>query len=290
MADIAKHALIGVSVPGTAQANVLPDSVKLSPGLRKIVESAGAISPTAAMTLGAEPVIEFSTNKINLCNTIAALSGTGLILYFKAYDAATGLGTGNVSVTIGAGLIEPVKLSGKAGEKADLAVRVHAVSSDGTTVPVAVGTTAATLTANSDFWMLGAVTLGSALSGVRSFDLNFGYSVAKNTGEDGYVFPTQAYSEKQAATMAIRCRQLAAATQALINTGGAETTISAVFDQLDEGGVPDGTYTVTGQKGLVSIDEVAGGAPGEVGITVDLLASAWAGTSYLQYATVAPGA
>jgi hypothetical protein len=288
MADIAKHTLIGVGYSGTALANVLPDSVKMSSGLRKIVESAGAIHPSAAFTLGAEPVIEFSTNKVNLVSAPAAVSGTGIILHFQAYDAATGLGTGTVSVTLAAGLIEPVKLSGKAGEKADLAVRVHGISSDGDAVPVTIGTTSGTMAVITESWMLGAVTVGSALSGVRSFDLNWGYSVQKNTGEGGYPFPTQAYIEKQASTLAIRCRQLSAATQALINTGGAETTVSAVFRQLTQGGIPDGTYTVTATKGFISIDEVAGGAPAEVGINVDLLSTAWAGTNYLQFATVDP--
>jgi len=289
MADIAKHTLVGIAVVGSDLANVIPDSVKLSPGLQKLVESGGAITPTVIMTMLAEPVLEFKTNKIDLLSAPALVGANDIVLYFRAYDASAGLGAAYISMTIGTGLVVPVSLSCQAGQKAELTVQVHATSSDGDAVPVAVGTTAAgTLAVLSDFWTLGTVTLGTAVTGVSSFTLNFGYNVTKNAGEGGFPYPTQAYIDAQKATLAITCRQLAAATSARLNTGAAETTITAAFRQLAEGGIPNGSYTVTAIEGMVSIDDVSGGAPSETSIMVDLACDVWAGTNYLAFATVEP--
>ena len=289
MSDIAKHTLVGIQIAGSEIANIVQDSAKLSPGLQKLVEDAGAIHPSAVMTLSAEPVLEFKTNKIDLLDAPASIADNDVVLWFRAYDAASGLGTGYVSLTIGDGLLEPMSLSGAPGQKAELTIRVHAISSDGDTVPVAVGTAnPSSLSVLSVFYTLGTVTVGSGLSGVTSFEMQFGYNVTKNTGEGGYPYPTQAYIDGQRAQFSIGLRQIAAATSARLNTGNAETTLTAQFRRLAEGGVPNGTYTVTAVEGLASIDDVSGGRPAELTMTVDLAGNDWAGTNYLQFATVAP--
>lgn len=258
MADIAKHAPVGISVGGSAISAIEPGSVNVSPAVMALLERGGELKPQVGMTLASEPTITFQTSKINLLAAAAAISASPVILYFRAFADDGGMGAGYITLTIAKGLIVPETLAAKAKEKALLSCKIFPVSSDGDAAAIAVGSTGATLTATADIWTVGGATVGTALSGVQDVEVQWGYNVVTNAGENGKVFPTEAYVDAEEARIMVTTAQLSAAVQNSLAFGLSSATVSAVFRKLASGAVPSGTYTATLAKALATLESVAG--------------------------------
>lgn len=291
MADLAKHLLIALKGAGGFVAEVDPTSVKLSPGLKQEIEAAGSLYPQIAINLTAEPVVEFTTYDIKFVSTLTALSiGSPLSLHFRALSDTFGYGTAYVSLTMSYGMIEPVSISARRGQRSGLRVRVHLSSSDGDTSPVIVGTTTSgTVDAPADFFCPGVLTLGTAIAGLTDATFNFGFSLKKNTGENGLPYPTLIYGDAQAASLSATSEAIAYATQARLMQGANETTVTLTFRKLNTAGVPanSGGYLITASKANVTIGGVNAARPATIEIAAACVAVDVAGTNYLQFGNVA---
>lgn len=284
MTDIARHTTWGISLNGTANSNIIDGSLQISPALQKaLLYAAGDLLPTLGATLTNTPVISFRTHDLDLLDAPELIS-TNVVIAARAYDDAAGLGTGYVSFAITKGLIVPVSISGSAGQAAELAVNIYPISSDGDTFPIAVGTSSVTLGVHGDAYTVGDLSLGgSAVSGVQSLNLNLGYNIMSNAGENGKPFPTIVYYDKQESSLSATVTQLSAANADRINTGKTGAVIAS-FRKLVEGGIPSGTYSLTMAKAFIEANSLQGGRP----FTTQISAAAiydGSGSDFLTFAS-----
>lgn len=292
MPDIPRHLLVGIDYGGGETpfiAEVDPTSVRVSPAIAAEIQKAGALHPQIKLMLTAEPVIEFATWNIKLLTGPALLSEAApLKLYFRALSDTIGYGTGWISLAAINGMVVPTTMAGSKGKAATLGVTAHLTSSDGDTAPIQVGTASPTAVAPANFYCLGTVTITSALTGVTEASLAFGYKVAKNTGENGHAYPTLCYVTDQDGKLTAGLEGLAAASQARTMIGTAETTVTVSWRKLSQAAIPvdAGGYMVTAQKAAVHIEQISGNRPAALQLVGDLLATAFDGTDYLQFADV----
>lgn len=290
MSDIAKHLMVGIDYGGGFIAEVDPSSAKVTPAIAEAMQKCGALHPQIKLGLTAEPTVEFSLFDIKALSTPALLSvGSPLKLYFRALSDTLGFGAGYISVACTSGLAVPTNLSGGKGKLATLGVTVHLTSSDGDAAPFTVGTASPTLSAPADFYCLGVVTLTTALVGVTEAALDFGLKVAKDTGENGFPYPRKCWIIDQDAKITTTVEGIAEATQARAAVGTAETTVTITYRKVTAALMPanSGGYLITGQKAGVHVGTLAGGRPATVQLVADLIATAFDGTNYLQFASVA---
>lgn len=285
MADIGRYTGYGVNFEGSMVPSIVDGSPKLNPNVEKLIERYdGDIEPTLIALLTNEPLGEFQTRDVSFLSAAAAFSTSPVIFYFKAYDEVAGMGASGISFSAAKGIIVPTRLQGQSGKDATLTCEVHAVSSDGDTNPITTGTSVASSTAHGDAYTIGDVSLGSDISGVQEIDFNFGYTVKKNTGENGKPFPTLAYIEKREATLKIKAAALGEASSLRINTTQSVTSsLSFIFRKLSEAGVPSGTLTGTIAKAIIEVEAVNAGRPA----TVDLMATlAKSSSNYLSWSAI----
>jgi len=257
MADIDKHALVGISINGSTISAIEPDSIQVSPNMQAALERGGEIHPQIGLTLTNEPMISFDTTKLDLVSAATPIGVNTVQLFFRAFSDGDGYGSGYISMSVSNGLLVPSQISGQSGQKATLSMEIHPTSSDGDSEPITTGTITGTFTAVSEVYTVGDATVGSALTGVQNVTLDWGYQIEKNTGENGKVFPTQAYVDNQQASLQVTTAQLSAASQNMINFGTAETTVSQTFRMLAEGGAPTVTYTATLAKAFATIEQIS---------------------------------
>lgn len=289
MAAIQKYVPVAVGIKGGLISSMLPESVRLSPGLQSELHRCGAAVPQQAVVLSAEPVTEFITHDIALVSGLSALSAENpLTLYFAKLDDGGGQATTYLSIACTAGMVEPVQLSAQIKSRATLSVRIHHMSSDGDAVPFTVGTTAPTGPVKAPGYILGPVTFGSALGGGQSFSLDWGYQILKNTGESGKPYPTVCYCAQQEAMLTASIHDLAYATANRIHLGSIETTVTAQFRLLSAAAAlpaNSGGYLVTAAKAQVTIDSIAGAdGPSSLELRAAVIEDS---AAYLTFAPVA---
>jgi hypothetical protein len=267
MSDIARHTTWAASINGSVLSSIIDNSLSINPALQKAMLAAGgSILPTLAATLTNTPKISFKTHDLNLVSAPTKI--TSVVLVFRAYDEATGIGTGYISFTASKGLVVPMTMQGAQGQAAELSVDIHPVSSDGVTDPITIGTTSSLMGVHGDAYVLGDLTIGSAIAGIQDINLNFGYNIATNAGENGKTYPTLAYIDKQEAGLTVKTTAMSAATQARLNTGVNTADVSFSFKKLVEGGVPSGSLTGTIKKALVQAEGITGGRPATCSLLV----------------------
>ncbi len=284
MADIAKHAGSGVSINGVVESGIVTGSVAVNPKKQSLILNAsGALLPTFGAVVTSAPMFTFRTRNINLITAPTVLSSTGVILSARAYTDGGALGTGYVSLAAAKGLICPVSLSAQKGAAAELELAVYGVSKDGDTDPLAVSTTSNTLGVNGDTHTLGTLFIVAEITGVQNLNLNFGYNILTNEGENGKTYPTLAWSQGQQAVISAVTQALSAATQARLNYG---QSVAAYinFRKLVEGGVvtDTGKVTATLTKALVTAESVNAGPPFATNIQITPIYDG-AGDDYLVF-------
>lgn len=287
---MSKHLLVGIDYGGGFIAELDPNSVKLSPAIAEAVQKCGAIHPQIKLSLTAEPTIEVSFFDIKAISAPTLLSvGSPVKLYFRALSTTLGFDSGYISITCNSGMAIPTTMAGAKGKLATLGCTIHLTSSDGDTAPFTVGTSSATLAAPTDFYVLGDLTLGSAVTGLTEASLDFGLKVTKNTGQNGRPYPTECWIADQDAKLTATTESIAEATQARAAVGTSETTCTLTFRKATAAAMPvaSGGYLITAQKAGITIGSIAGGRPATTQLAVDLIATAFDGTNYLQFANVA---
>lgn len=284
-----KHIMVGLDYGAGFIAEIDPGSVKLTPALAEMVQKCGAIHPQIKLALTAEPTIEFSLFDIKAISVPALVtSGAPLKLYFRLLSTTLGFGATYISVAVTNGLAVPTTLGGGKGKLATLGITVHLLSADGDAAPFQIGTSAATLAAPTDFYCLGVVTLTTALAGVTEAALDFGHKVVKDTGESGHPYPVAAWITDQDAKLTVTTESIAEATQARAAVGTSETTVSVTYRKVTAALMPANTggYLITAQKAGVHVGTLSGGRPATNQLVADLIATAFDGTNYLQFANV----
>jgi hypothetical protein len=285
MADIARHVGYGVSVNGSMVPGIVEGSVSIDPQIAKaILYNDAEFTPSFGGLITNAPVIRFRTRKVTQMSAPAKITAN-VILYLRACGDDGALGSGYISVTIANGLVVPMSIKGQAGQAGELEIAVYAVSSDGDTSPIALGTSSPTLPVHGDAWTIGAVTISSAVAGVQQLNMNFGYDVKTNAGDNGKPFPTLAWIDKQETTVEVITAAIAEATAARINTTQSLSagTITFIWRKLQEGAVPteSGARTMTITKCVVEVQSLSSGRPAQLRLLVTVILPS-AGGTYMQ--------
>lgn len=283
MSSLPRFASWGISIDGSVAAG-LTEAPSLSTSLAKaLLSSSGDLTPSVGATLSNSPKLSFKTRDLSLLEAPVKIA-SGVVLCGRAYDDASGLATAHLSYTIAKGLLVPVSISAQANQPAELSVELYPVSSDGDSLPIAVGNSSIALVAHGDVYVLGDFSIASSkFDGVQSLNLDFGFSVKTNAGENGAPFPTLAYYDAQQAALSATVAGLSGVKASHLNVGEV-AAVSATFRKLAEGGVPSGGVRVSFAKALIECGAIQGGRP----MTAQLLASAVkSGTSaYLAFSSI----
>jgi hypothetical protein len=170
----------------------------VSPQIDHIFEGAsGAVDADFAAIMTETPLISFTTTGIGTALGLVGWDGlaisTATDLYFQRI-AQGGIrdNTNAIKVTLTKGMIVPRRLRAGHKQTAKLTYDLFAISTDGTTAPlaVAVGQTLPTIPQVSELYVSGTVGLNLlSLNAVTDLDIDFGINV-QTLGADGYAFPT----------------------------------------------------------------------------------------------------
>jgi hypothetical protein len=174
---------------------------------------------------------------------ISALSAPALMqasLIYRGMVEGAVPGSTYISIASGSDLcfVVPQGISWSAGGTASLSLLLHFLSSNGSTAPITVGSTAGVQTAVSKVF---AGNMGC----VESINIGFGFDV--RFCNDGFLYPRKVYIASQRPTLSITTNDESSLTTANLNPG-AIGELSAVFAEVAEGGVrgTTRTYALTG--------------------------------------------
>lgn len=242
--------LCSASLAGTA-VSTLSESTFNAGMERALIGAAGNYQAEFAALMRQMARGTVGTRKLDALAT-PTLGASNLI--FRQVDQG---GTGNTTYISLAGgsttLVVPRRVSWSAGGPAVLSVEILFLSSNGTSAPVTVGSTAGSLTAEADVWV------GSG-TGIYSIDVDFGYDIA--VPQDGHLYPINAFVRSQRPMIRIGAYADSNITQTNAMPGSI-STLTAAFAKMADGGVRGASrsYAVTGHY---HIGTVAGQAPGTV--------------------------
>lgn len=191
------------------------------------------------------------TRKIDALATVT--EGAHAIIFRQVTQGGTG-NTTYKSITGGAtALAIPRRVTWSPGQPATLDIELMFLSTNGTTAPVTVGSTAGSLTAEADVWV-------GAGQGVTQITVDFGFQI--NVPPDGLLYPVNAFIARQLPEISITYLDETYLATAAANPGSI-STLTAQFSKIASGGVRGATrsYALTGQ---VYVDSATGSVPGTV--------------------------
>lgn len=258
----------------------------------QVIREANSGEPYArnAYIAGQAPSGEFTTPAI-----AAALDAIGplgsaltaaapLVLYAQKRTAGGTRATGGVhqSYTVAPGIVVPNRLSCDHGGNAQLSYSFAAVSSDGTTEPVAISATATLpdMPALDDHFTIGAVQIGgTTLASKTNVAIDFGVQLSVE-GADGDLYPTIVTIEVVEAVVTITTVDITLASIALGGKQGTHANTSIVFRKRDPGGTlaEDDEVTLTA-AGLAVVNDRLRGAMGSPASGVIALHCTFDGTN-----------
>ena len=275
-----------IKLNATKVSNIVDDSFELAPEIeQQILAAGGSLYPSLAVSLTNKPLFRFKTRDLNLITAPLVITACSATL--MAYGAVA-LDAGRLKFSITKGLAVPVSISAEKGSPAELSIDIYAASADGNTNPIAVAT-ASTETPDllSNVYTLGSWSVNAAASaGIQSLNVNFGYEIFTNEGEDGLPFPTEVFVKGQRPEIDIITENLAEATAARINTGQSITDTTLIkFRKLVQGAVPDGGLSLTMDASIANADSVSGGAPSNLALKIIPLLKTAASTNFFKWAT-----
>lgn len=192
------------------------------------------------------------THKIDALTAPGA--GASNVIFVDVAQAGTA-GTSYRSIAGGATtVVVPRRISWSAGQPAALEVAMLFLSSNGTTAPCTVGTTAGGITAAADFWV-------GAGTGISSIEVDFGFNY--NVPPDGHLYPINCFFDTQRPMVRITTNDPDTLLATANANPGSISSLTATFNKVTDGGVRSTakTYTVTGHY---VIRDVNGGLPGTV--------------------------
>lgn len=165
-----------------------------NPALGQIVEAnSGDVDPTYMAVMTAAPVLGIMTRAMSVLSSFG-IAGAQITTMDAWLQQLVKHGTRNATskkLTIATGICVPRTLTVAQGQPAELALEAIALSSDGTTAPVAAGT--GTMAANPTpvLHTLGPVSLNGQAYDVISMTIDFGIGLLVEASE-GNVYPDYA--------------------------------------------------------------------------------------------------
>lgn len=195
-----------------------------------------------------------TTHKIDAI--AAPIAGASNVIFVDVAQAGTA-GTSYRSIAGGATtIVIPRRINWSAGQPAALEVAMLFLSSNGTTAPCTVGTTAGGLTAAADFWV------GSG-TGISSIEVDFGWNY--NVPGDGHLYPIDCFFDSQRPMIRITTTDPSSYLSTANANPGSISSLTATLAAVADGGIRGATktYTVTGH---LVLRDATGGAPGSVTI------------------------
>lgn len=264
MADTSQYRLHAVKLDTDIWSSVVSDSARMDPQANHLFrQPAGRINIAAHALASVEPTIEFDVYKLDLVTS--PTKGT-LTLIFRSGTDTGGAGATYLSFQSEV-CIYPVSMSAQAGGEATLSVRAYLLSSDGTTNPVTVGTTSASLTTGNDLYTVGASNIdGAAVAHIVDQTVNFNYDVQTDAGQSGQLYPTVPFITAHSPDVQMTTEDVSEATQTRVTDGEKVTTNAANLKFKHMNGGSDITVSMAG--GVIQA-QVNGGAPSTASLTVN---------------------
>lgn len=198
------------------------------------------------------PRLTYATPKIDALSAVALGNGSA---FFRTVDQG---GTGNstwvsIAGTNGAVLNIPRRITWRAGSPAILEAEMVFLSTNGSTAPITVGSTAGATTAFANAW-------SGDVESVYEISVDFGFEIAYP--QDGLLYQKHNFVVAQRPVISVGSYDSDGMTTANLNPGSI-SSLTATLAAIADGGVrgTQKTYTVTGH---LVVDNVTGAKPGTV--------------------------
>jgi len=163
-----------------------------NPALAQIIDAnSGDVDPRYAAVMSVSPVLSFMTRTITALSSFG-IAGAEVTTAVAWLQQLVKYGTRNATskkLTIATGFCVPRSLSVSQGQAAELSMDIVALSSDGTTAPVAAGTGTMATNPTPLAWTLGPIQVNDQAYDVVSMTIDFGLDVTVE-GSEGNVYPT----------------------------------------------------------------------------------------------------
>lgn len=246
----------------TAQISSIVDQ-NLDPQIEDVMEGgSGTLDTEFAAVMQAKPMLEFTTTALASALAIVGLNAFAITsqtdFYFQKINQGGTIASGSNHIKVAAtkGIICPKTIEAAQNEVAKIVYGFYAISTDGSTAPLAVSTGQAlpTITPVDEMFTVGPVTInGSNLAAVQRLSVDFGIQT-EIVGSDGNAYPTFAGVVDRQPIITVGGLDMTALSTFNIN-GIALSTWKAYFRKIAEGGtrVADGTaehVKLSGTTGL----------------------------------------
>lgn len=244
--------LCSVSVNGTAASTLAQQS--LNTGMeRALIAAAGNHQAEFVSLVRQVPRVAWSTRKIDLFSE--PVLGNGNCIFRTQADGGTGTTTYiSVTGTNSHVLHIPRRLRWSAGSPgAVLSAEMIFFSSDGSTAPLTVGSTAGSLTAEADVWQ-------GDMNDVTGINIDFGWGDV--IMPDGKLYAQQSFFREHRPSIEITTTDGDAITTTNLNPGSI-SSLTAILAKIANGGVR-GTQRQYGLNGHLYVGSVEGDKPGTV--------------------------
>lgn len=261
---------------------------QINPGLTEIIEAAdGLTDATFVGVESARPVVSFTTKDIASALDLCGLDGTaidsdethpGIVLFLQAYaQGSTRAGaSSHVTVTIANGMIVWRSCQASQGQAATATFDILARSTDGSTAPVVLATSAslAGTIATAERWTLGTVKCNNA--DLPALDLTISSGITElSESADGLVYPTFIGINDRRPSISFSTRNVTAlSTHGIVGAAIASSTV-ATLREMAQGATRTAvgttthiSFTVT--AGRISVNRVGGahGTPMVANVTI----------------------
>jgi len=285
---------IVLSTPDIAIGNITDWTI--SPGLQELVLGAnGEVDPTFVAIMAAAMGISFTTQDLAVLGScgVAGCEVTTGVAYLKkiaAYGTRAGA-TSHTKITLAKAFMVPRILQASHGAPASLSYDMLAVSSDGTTAPIAISADDQSLAAAAEateVFTLGDCTINGTDLEVSDVSVDFGLD-ARVDGGDGNPYGTVAYIMNRAPAITLTTPdRLALATLTIDGVAQGATDSVIQFDKLLASGTRSSSadnVTISINGGHISAENATGSHGERIGTAVRITPILASGAAILVVAT-----
>lgn len=254
---MSKYALASISLNGTVIH--IKDGSQSNNIKRLTVPLGGTVNAALTAILQESPRFSCSTTDISGFNAavgITAKSVANAVLGFVAFDSdgqRSSTAASAFAATLTSAFVIPRRISAPDGAEATLSFDVIGISADGTTSPVAYGTTVPSLPTTTGAYTLGP---GGTIGNEESVEFDYGIQEDVRFGS-GYRYPTFAGVLSQSPSARIRTTDL---SKVAVPASGSLTIKLTVL--ANKGGRGATVITITLAEGSLQTNQVSGSHPG----------------------------
>jgi hypothetical protein len=252
--------LVSVATPTVTIGGV--QNWALSQQMQKIIEAAGgAVDPTFISILEHKPVLDVETRMLTALSSvgIAGAELTTLDAYVQGLAKYGTRSATSTKLTIGTGMLIPMKLTAQQGQAASFTFRAVALSSNGSAAPIAVATGATMPAHPADVvWTIGPVKINGTTYDCEKIDVDFGIQLIVEAS-GGSVYPTFVSIGERKPKISLSIKDLDGVALGLTGVAQGSTDSVVYFRKMAKGGtrVTDETaehISLTIDDGMISLD------------------------------------